>query len=121
MIIAFNVVSRCVVIEELWDAGGELPSLIPFVYRFYCTAALLFYLDHLSIGSFMTIMSKSDTHQGDPIGGALFAMAHLRAIRALSTTFPGCMFLSIGDDTDIVGLTPLVRGLYTRLSISLHF
>lgn len=49
------------------------------------------------------------------MGGALFAFAHLRAIRASSVALPGCMFPSIANDTHIVVPSSVLGDAY------LHF
>ncbi|KAL2650793.1 hypothetical protein R1flu_018921 [Riccia fluitans] len=40
---------------------------------------------------------------GDSLGGALFALGHLRALRATVLQHPNCIFPSYADDTHIVG------------------
>ena len=49
------------------------------------------------------IDSATGTRQGDPLGGALFALDHQQALRASAATFQDCAFPSIADDTHIVG------------------
>jgi len=46
-------------------------------------------------------------HQGDPLGGALFALAHLKALRSTTNHFPYCLFPSIANDIHIIGPPPL--------------
>lgn len=58
---AFNTASHRVMFEELCDTGGDIASLIPFVGAFYGSPALLFYPDHLSPGSYTTILSETGT------------------------------------------------------------
>jgi hypothetical protein len=41
------------------------------------------------------IPSTMGIHQVDPLGGALFALAHLRALHSTTNHFPFCLFPSI--------------------------
>ena len=43
---------------------------------------------------------STNTRQGDPLGGVLFALDHLHATAA---AIPNCAFPSFDDDTHIVG------------------
>jgi hypothetical protein len=45
--------------------------------------------------------------QGDPLGGALFALAHFKALRSTINHFPYCLFPSIINDIHIIGPPPL--------------
>ncbi len=45
--------------------------------------------------------------QRDPLGGALFVLAHFRALHSTTSCFPSCLFPSIIDDTHIIGPYPL--------------
>jgi hypothetical protein len=40
---------------------------------------------------------------GDPLGGTLFVLAHLHTICPTIATHPTYIFLSLADDTHIVG------------------
>jgi hypothetical protein len=42
------------------------------------------------------------THQGDPLKGALFALAHFMALHSIINHFPSCLFPSIIDDIHII-------------------
>jgi hypothetical protein len=42
------------------------------------------------------------TRQGDPLGGALFALAYFRALHSTTSHFLSCLVPSIANDTHIV-------------------
>ncbi|KAL2610702.1 hypothetical protein R1flu_029275 [Riccia fluitans] len=48
------------------------------------------------------------TRQGDPLGGTLFALAHLCALRTVASKHPLYLFPSLADDTHIVGFLEAV-------------
>ncbi len=48
-------------------------QLIPFVCAFYAFEFPMFYSHHNCEGDVTVIPSAMGTHQGDPLGGALFA------------------------------------------------
>jgi hypothetical protein len=52
------------------------------------------------------------THQGDPLGGALFALTHFRALSSIVSCFPSYLFSSIVDDTHIIGPPSIVSFEY---------
>jgi hypothetical protein len=52
-------------------------QLIPYVHAFYAFEFPLFYSHHNYEGDLTIIPFVVGTHQGDPLGGALFALAHL--------------------------------------------
>jgi hypothetical protein len=43
------------------------------------------------------------TYQGDSLGGALFTLTHFKALCSTTSLFPSCLFLSIVNDTHIIG------------------
>jgi hypothetical protein len=49
------------------------------------------------------------TCQGDPLGRALFALAHFKVLRSTTNHFPYCLFPSITNDIHIIGPPPLYR------------
>jgi hypothetical protein len=66
------------------------------------------------------------THQGDPWvggaggGGALFVLAHFRALCFTTSHFLSCLFPSIVDDIHIIG-TPLnIASTYEHFQTKLH-
>jgi hypothetical protein len=48
-------------------------------------------------------------------GGALFVLAHFRALRSITSHFPSCLFPSIIDDAHIIGLPLVVSFAYEHL------
>ncbi|KAL2608123.1 hypothetical protein R1flu_026696 [Riccia fluitans] len=100
---AFNTVSREALFLELCTAIGSLYQLFPFVRSFYAHHLPL-YFSHCPGEDEVTVLSsESGIHQGDPLGGALFALAHLRAFRTVASEHPLYMFPSFVDNTHIVG------------------
>ncbi|KAL2610010.1 hypothetical protein R1flu_028583 [Riccia fluitans] len=100
---AFNTVSREALFRELRVAIGSLDQLFPFVHSFYARCSPL-YFSHCSHEDEVSLfLFNSGTHQGDPLGGALFALGHLRALRTMASEHPLCLFPSLADDTHIVG------------------
>ncbi|KAL2612314.1 hypothetical protein R1flu_024006 [Riccia fluitans] len=100
---AFNTVSHEALFYELHAAIGSLDQLFPFVRSFYAHCLSL-YISHCSRKDEVSLLlSKSCTCQGDPLGGTLFALAHLRAFRIVASDNTICLFPSLADDTHIVG------------------
>ncbi|KAL2630334.1 hypothetical protein R1flu_015020 [Riccia fluitans] len=100
---AFNTVSREAIFRELGSALGTLDPLFPFVRSFYSQSSPLYFSMGTRTGDISTLLSEVGTRQGDPLGGALFALGHLRALRATMPQHPDCIFPSYADDTHIVG------------------
>jgi hypothetical protein len=42
-------------------------------------------------------------HQGDPLGWALFALTHFKALCSIVNHFPSCLFPFNVNDTHIIG------------------
>ncbi|KAL2613433.1 hypothetical protein R1flu_025125 [Riccia fluitans] len=55
------------------------------------------------MGDINTLFSQMGTCQGDPLGGALFALGHLCALRSTTVDHLLCIFPSYVDDTYIAG------------------
>ncbi|KAL2612029.1 hypothetical protein R1flu_023721 [Riccia fluitans] len=110
----FNTVSWEALFRELRAATSSLDQLFPFVHSFYAHRSPL-YFSHCSCEDEVSLFSsESGTCQGDPLGGALFALAHLCALRAIASEHPLCLFPSLADDTHIVGpLEAIVPAFYT--------
>jgi hypothetical protein len=70
---AFNLVLKGLIFQELYVACGDIIQHIPFVHAFYAFVSPLFYTHHNRESNVMVIPSAMETHQGDPLGGALFA------------------------------------------------
>jgi hypothetical protein len=110
---AFNLMSIGVIFQELHVASGDIIQLIPFVHAFYAFESPLFY-NHRNHGSDVTITpSAMGIRQGDPWGGgALFTLAHFRALHSIMNHFPYCLFPSIANDTHIIGPFSIVSYAY---------
>jgi len=67
----------------------------------------LFYIHRNREGDVTIIPSTMGIRQGDG-GGALFALAHFKALRSIVSHFPSCLFQSIVDDTHIIGHPSIV-------------
>ncbi len=52
-------------------------------------------------------------------GGALFVLAHFRALRSTTNHFPSCLFPSIANDTHIIGPHSIVSFAYEHCQIEL--
>ncbi|KAL2611673.1 hypothetical protein R1flu_023365 [Riccia fluitans] len=117
----FNTISREALFCELRVATGSLDQLFPFVRSFYARRFPL-YFSHYSREDEVTLFSsESSTRQGDSLGDALFALAHLRALRTTASKHPLCLFPSLVDDTHIVGsleaVVPTFHTLEGHLSV----
>jgi len=92
---AFNLVLKGVILQKLHVVGGDTIQLIPFVHAFFVFEFHLFY-NHCNRESDVTIIPfVMGTHQGDPLQGALFALAHFRALDSTINHFPSCLFPSM--------------------------
>ncbi|KAL2643240.1 hypothetical protein R1flu_010827 [Riccia fluitans] len=117
---AFNTISQEALFCELRVATGSLDQLFPFVHSFYARRSPL-YFSHCSCEDEVSLLSsESGTCQGDPLGGALFALAHLHALRIVASKHSLCLFPSLADDTHIVGpfeaVVPAFHALEGHLS-----
>jgi hypothetical protein len=65
---------------------------IPFLHAFFAFESPLFYNHCNRESDVIVIPSTMGTHQGDPLGGTLFALTHFRALRI---TTNHCPFSSI--------------------------
>ncbi len=95
--------SRGVIFQEFHVRGGDIIQIIPFVCAFYAFESPLFYNHHNCEGVVEVIPYAMGLHQGDPLGGALFALTHLRALHYIISFSYFCLFPSITDDIDIIG------------------
>ncbi|KAL2613899.1 hypothetical protein R1flu_025591 [Riccia fluitans] len=117
---AFNTVSWEALFCELRVATSSLDQLFPFVHSFY-VRRLPLYFSHCSHEDEVTLFSsESSTRQGDSLGGTLFALAHLHALRTMASKHPPCLFPSLAGDTHIVGppeaIVPAFHTLESHLS-----
>ncbi len=77
-------------------------QFIPFVCAFYAFESPLFYSHRNHEGDVKVIPSTMGTHQGDPLGGALFALTHFRALCSIADHFFKNLFPSITNDNHII-------------------
>jgi hypothetical protein len=54
-------------------------------------------------------------YQGDPLGRALFAIAHFRALRSIASHFLYYLFPSIVNDNHIIGPPFIISFAYEHL------
>jgi hypothetical protein len=87
---------------------------------FYAFEFPLFYNHHNHENEVMVISSTMGTHQGDPLGRALFSLTHFKALCSITNHFPFCLFPSIGNDTHIINLLSIVSSAYEHFKIELH-
>jgi hypothetical protein len=72
------------------------------------------------------IPSAMGTHQSEGsgfrvyLGGALFVLAHFRALHFLVNHFPSCFFPSIVDDIHIINPPSIVSSTYEHFQTKLH-
>jgi hypothetical protein len=67
----------------------------------------LFYNHHDRESEETIIPSTMGTHQGDPLGGALFSLIHFKVLRFTTSHFPSCLFPPIVDDMHIIAPSQL--------------
>ncbi len=58
-------------------------------------------------------------HQGDPLGGALFTLAHFTTFHSIISHFPSYLFSSIANDTHIICPPSIVSFAYEHFQIEL--
>jgi hypothetical protein len=100
--------SRGVIFQKLHVVGGDIIQLIPFVSAFYPFESSMFNSHRNCDGNITVIPFAMGTRQGDLLGGALFALAHFRALHSTISHFPFCLFPSIVSDTHIIGPLSIV-------------
>jgi hypothetical protein len=59
-------------------------------------------------------------HQGEPLGGALFALVHFRALCSTTSRFPSSLFPFNADDTHIIGPPSIVSLAYEHFQTELR-
>jgi hypothetical protein len=80
---------------------------LSFFFTFHAFKSSLFYNHHNHDGDVTIIPFAMRTRHGDLLRGALFALAHLRALRSTTSHFPSYLFPSIIDNIHIIHPTPL--------------
>jgi hypothetical protein len=116
---AFNLMSRGFIFQELCVVGGDIMQFIPFVRAFYAFEFSLFYSHCNYEDDVIVFLFTMGTHQGDPLEGALLALAHFRALCSIASHFPSCLFPSIVDDTHIIGPPSIVSSTYGHFQIEI--
>jgi hypothetical protein len=56
----------------------------------------------------MVMLVSFNEHQGDPLGGPLFTLAHVRALWSVTNHLLTCLFSTIAHDTHIIGIPSIV-------------
>jgi hypothetical protein len=116
----FNLVSKGVIFQEHHAIGGDIMQLIPFFLAFYAFESPLFY-NHCNCESDVTIIFVAmGTCQGDSLGGALFALAHFRALQSIANYFPSSLFTFIANDTHIIGPHSILSSTYEHFQTEFH-
>jgi hypothetical protein len=105
-------VLRRVIFQELCATSEDIIQLIPFVRAFYAFESPLFYSHHNCDGDVIVIPSTMGTCQGDPLGGALFVLVHLKALHSTFNHFPSYLFPSIIDDIHIIDPLSIISSTY---------
>ncbi len=103
MVNAFNLMSKGAIFQKLCIIGKDIIQFIPFVCAFYAFEFLLFNNHCNHEGDVMIIPFAIGTHQGDFLGGALFALVQFRALHSIINHFPSCLFPSITNNIHIIG------------------
>ncbi len=91
-----------------------------FILFIHAFESPLFYNNHNCQGDIIIIPFAMGTHQGDSLGGALFVLAHFRALRSIFNHFLSYLFPSIIDNTQIIGPFSIVSFAYEHFQIELH-
>jgi hypothetical protein len=81
---------RCqngVIFQKLYATNGDIIQLILFVCAFYAFKSPLFYNHHNHKGDVIVIPFAMGTHQGDPLGVALFTLTHFKALCSIANHF----------------------------------
>jgi hypothetical protein len=73
-------VLRKVIFQELGVANGHIIQFILFVCAFNAFEFIVFYNHRNREGDVIIIPSTMGIRQGDPFGGALFVLTHLKAL-----------------------------------------
>jgi hypothetical protein len=117
--IVFNSVLKGVIFHKLHATCGDIIQFIPFVHTFYAFEYPLFYSHRNCDGNVIVIPSTMGIHQGDPLGGALFALAQFKVLRFTASHFPSYLFPYIVDDIHIVGLPSIVSFAFEHFQTTL--
>ncbi len=84
-------------------------AIHPFCSCILCIWTFLLFYNHCSCeNNVIVIPSTMGTCQGDPLGGALFALTHFKALHSIANHFPPCLFPSITYDNHIIGSPSII-------------
>jgi hypothetical protein len=112
--------SRGVKFQELCALARDIMQFFFFVCAFYEFESPLFYNHCNCEGNVIIIPFAMGTCQCDPLGGALCALTHFKALHFITNHFPSCLFPSIADDIHIISLLflyhPYNRTFPSRIS-----
>jgi hypothetical protein len=102
---------------ESYEMLRDLWWTLSFLLGCFMVFILLFItsMGNMSKG-FIVIESSSGMSQGDPLGGPLFALAHCWAFIKTIAWTSNCVFPSLMDDTNTVGLMNEVICPFDHLS-----
>ncbi len=88
--------------------GEDIIQFIPFVHTFYALEFLLFCNHYNHEGNLMIILFAMGICQGDPLGRALFTLAHFKALHYTINCFHYYLFPSIVNDINIMNAPSIV-------------
>jgi hypothetical protein len=109
------------IFQKLHAIGEDIIQFIPFVCPFYAFESPLFYNHRSHEGDVTIIPFAMGTHiQGDPLGRALFVLAHFKVLCSIASHFPSCLFLSIVNDIHITGPYLIISSAYEHFQTELH-
>jgi hypothetical protein len=121
------LIPKRVIFQKLCATSGNIIQLIPFVHAFYAFESPMFYFyNHYNHEGDVTLIPFTmGTHQGDPLGKAIFSLTHFKALCFTISCFPSCLFPSIANDTHIINPSSIVSSAYehfqTELYVISHF
>ncbi len=104
---------RRVIFQKLRATSGNIIQLMSF-------KSPLFYNHHNHENDVTIIPSTMGTRQGDPLGAALFVLAHFKALCSTANHFPSCLFPSIVNNTHIIYPPLIVSSAYEHFQTKLH-
>jgi predicted neutral ceramidase superfamily lipid hydrolase len=110
---AFKSMSKGVIFQKLCAIDGNIIQLIPFVHAFYAFEFPMFYRHYNCESNVTIIPSTMETYQGDPLGRALFTLAHFTVLCFITNHFLSCLFPSITNVTHIIGPVHYIFCIWT--------
>ncbi len=76
----------------------------------------MFYNHHNCEGEVTVIAPTMGTRQGDPLGGALFALVHFKTLHFKTSCFLSYLFPSIVDGIHIIGPLSIISSTCMNIS-----